>query len=166
MIKNGRKNKLTVRVTGSYFQGEDTAPIVESNNIKEDTNPEVNVNKEKEDGNFFKNMKKVNDIGVDSSDVAHIIMVEFKRVYIGCLVGQKFSVDDLDYLDNLVFNSMESVIKQFIDKNSKEKMSCDQIQDTINHIIRSSIELLDYESEFDFKKMYAFVSEFATYFTE
>ena len=55
MIKNGKKNKLTVRVTGGYYQGEVTTPIVESN--KEDTNPKVDIVK-KEDGNFFKNMKK------------------------------------------------------------------------------------------------------------
>lgn len=157
------KYNFGVKVTGVNYN-----PQPE---IKE-TGYQNNIIKNKEEvntSNYFNNIKKmILDGTMSSKNAARMVIIELKRVYINCLVNECFGVEEISYMDELLFSNLEEIVFNIIGKaiHNKNGFNPTVYKETISTVIGSSIKILDYEAEFDFDKMNLTINKFVDDFSK
>lgn len=97
---------------------------------------------------------------ISDADVAKIINLEFRKVYIQCLPHEsmKYDVEAVKYLDGIIFNTIESIILSILNCPDKDKaLSLARI---IYNSVNNSVIVIDYQDGFDYCKMNQCISEF------
>ena len=112
------------------------------------------------------NMIKNGTMSFDAA--AHMVILELKRVYIASINDEHFGVEELTYLNGLIFNSLEEIIESIIRTSltPKSVFQADTYREMIGGAISGSIQLLDYEEDFDYDSMNKSINEFIDAFNK
>ena len=92
---------------------------------------------------------------------AKTINLELKRNFIECTGDTGFDVDTNQYLDKILFDSIERFILDFLTSDNK---NTDATISIINQSIFNSVNMLDYHDGFNYKKMNWIVESFVEVF--
>lgn len=161
-IKN--QNKMKVVVTGGNNRSNQiisNSPVVTTPKNDVNKTPVTNI-----DTNQFANIRKMlADNTMSPEAAANMIILEIKRVYIDCIHDERFErfgAEELSYLDEKLFNSLEEIICDIIIKSLTvdAEFQASVYKEMINTAIASSIKIFDYEEEFDFDIMNYTIEKF------
>ena len=111
---------------------------------------------------FLKAIKESLDReNVTAVDGCHLINLELKRMYIECIGDGHFDTETNQYLDSILFDTMESIILSYVESEDKNPRTTESI---ILQSIDNSVKLLDYNEQFDYECMNMIVHEFVEVF--
>lgn len=111
---------------------------------------------------FLKAIKESLDReNVTAVDGCHLINLELKRMYIECIGDGHFDTETNQYLDSILFDTMESIILSYVESEDKNPRTTESI---ILQSIDNSVKLLDYTEQFDYECMNMIVHEFVEVF--
>lgn len=161
---SGGSKKNNAIINNSKVEGHTVAI-----NMKENKVEDVIPNEEVSNANYFKNIyKMVKDGTMSIENAAHMITLELKRVYIEAIIDEHFGVEEIEYSDKLIFNSLEEIVYNIIEKafTPNTEFQASVYKETIFTAISSSVKVLDYESSFDFTKMNWMVIRFVDDFNK
>ena len=161
--------KLKVKVTGV---GDTESNNTNSKNPAKETTVSVNMKNnsaktitskaQKTYIGFLKAIKESLDReNVTAFDGCHLINLELKRMYIECIGDGHFDTETNQYLDSILFDTMESIILSYVESEDKNPRTTESI---ILQSIDNSVKLLDYTEQFDYECMNMIVHEFVEVF--
>lgn len=161
--------KLKVKVTGV---GDTESNNANSKNPAKETTVSVNMKNnsaktitskaQKTYIGFLKAIKESLDReNVTAVDGCHLINLELKRMYIECIGDGHFDTETNQYLDSILFDTMESIILSYVESEDKNPRTTESI---ILQSIDNSVKLLDYTEQFDYECMNMIVHEFVEVF--
>ena len=161
--------KLKVKVTGV---GDTESNNTNSKNSAKETTVSVNMKNnsaktitskaQKTYIGFLKAIKESLDReNVTAVDGCHLINLELKRMYIECIGDGHFDTETNQYLDSILFDTMESIILSYVESEDKNPKITESI---ILQSIDNSVKLLDYTEQFDYECMNMIVHEFVEVF--
>ena len=161
--------KLKVKVTGV---GDTESNNTNSKNSAKETTVSVNMKNnsaktitskaQKTYIGFLKAIKESLDReNVTAVDGCHLINLELKRMYIECIGDGHFDTETNQYLDSILFDTMESIILSYVESEDKNPRTTESI---ILQSIDNSVKLLDYNEQFDYECMNMIVHEFVEVF--
>ena len=161
--------KLKVKVTGvGDIESNNTNnknPAKETTvsvNMKNNSAKTITSKEQKTYIGFLKAIKESLDReNVTAVDGCHLINLELKRMYIECIGDGHFDTETNQYLDSILFDTMESIILSYVESDDKNPRTTESI---ILQSIDNSVKLLDYNEQFDYECMNMIVHEFVEVF--
>ena len=161
--------KLKVKVTGV---GDTESNNTNNKNPAKETTVSVNMKNNsaktitsKEQKTYIGFLKAIKESldreNVTTVDGCHLINLELKRMYIECIGDGHFDTETNQYLDSILFDTMESIILSYVESEDKNPRTTESI---ILQSIDNSVKLLDYNEQFDYECMNMIVHEFVEVF--
>ena len=161
--------KLKVKVTGvgeakntNTNSKDPSKETTVSVNMKNNSAKTITSKAQKTYIGFLKAIKESLDReNVTAVDGCHLINLELKRMYIECIGDGHFDTETNQYLDSILFDTMESIILSYVESEDKNPKITESI---ILQSIDNSVKLLDYTEQFDYECMNMIVHEFVEVF--
>ena len=162
--------KLKVKVTGMSNNNSTDKKSESSNKVEKTVSVDMRKNSaktitSKEQKTYIGFLKSVKEAisreNVSIVDACHLVNLELKRMYIECIGDGHFDTETNQYLDSILFDTMESIILSYVEAENKNPKITETI---ILQAIDNSIKLLDYSEQFDYECMNMVVHEFVEVF--
>lgn len=109
----------------------------------------------------IRNSLKKKAITID--EAVALINLNIKSMYIDCIGNAHLDTETNQYLDEILFNHINGLIKFIISESDTDKIQ--EYEDIIISSIQSTTRMLDYNDEFDFLRMFWLLHEFVKVFS-